>query len=156
MGRRQQEANQGSGINNAVIVQLVDQLAVLLEGTLHLAAEEQSSKTSDDETADNGEVEPDLQHNGNDGQDQGIQRSILLLGSATGLSGPSMAGLALLQEEASQDGGDDNRDDQSGIAPLASVPAQGEVGHLIDFDEESTILSEVDGVQIDTSGNRTP
>ena len=65
-----------------------------------------------------------------------------------------MAGLALLQEEAGQDGGDDNRDDQSGIAPLASVPAQGEVGHLIDVDEESTILSEVDGVQIDTSGNR--
>ena len=47
-----------------------------------------------------------------------------------------------------------SEDDQSGIAPLASVPAQGEVGHLIDVDEESTILSEVDGVQIDTSGNR--
>ena len=65
-----------------------------------------------------------------------------------------MAGLALLQEEAGQDGGDDNGDDQSGIAPVSGVPAQGEVGHLIDFDEEGTILSEIDGVQVDTGGNR--
>lgn len=39
------EAYQWSGVYNAVIIQLIYQLAILLKCTLHLSAQEQSCKT---------------------------------------------------------------------------------------------------------------
>ena len=54
------EAYQWSGVYNAVIIQLIYQLAILLKCTLHLSAQEQSCKTGNYEAADNGKIKPDL------------------------------------------------------------------------------------------------
>ena len=155
-GQGQQEANQRSGVDHAVIVQLVDQLAVLFERFVHLAAEEQGSETSDDEAADNGEVEPDLQNDGNDGQDQGDQRGIGLGVLRGSLGSPGVALLADLQVDAGQHGDNHDADDQRIDAPVRGVPAEGELRHLIRSADEGAQLRELqDGVQVHTSGDRT-
>ena len=65
-----------------------------------------------------------------------------------------MAGLALLKEDCGKNRCKNDRNDNGCITPATCIPAEGEVRHLIDTDEECTILCEVNRVQIDTSGYR--
>ena len=64
-----------------------------------------------------------------------------------------MAALAALEEDAGKHDGDDDGDDQSSIAPLAGVPAEGELRQLVNANEECTVLCKVDGVQVDTGSH---
>lgn len=64
-----------------------------------------------------------------------------------------MGRLGLGEEHAGHHRRDNEGDDQGRIAPLGSVPAERELGHLIGGDEECTVLRKVDRVQIDTGSD---
>lgn len=50
-GKCEQETNQGSRVHHTVIIKLINQLAVLLYGPLHPAAQEQGRESRNDEPA---------------------------------------------------------------------------------------------------------